>query len=340
MDSSMGNLGAKVSLNGYDINTAADRFLTYSSAFRSLKIFSATAVTGIAPPNSTGTFTADAGTNVLTSAGHGLNNGDQLNFTTTGTLPGGLEAYDYNYPWGGEIYYVINKTTNTFQVSLTQGGSAIDITSAGSGTHDWFFDTIKIIVNHNLGYLAPVIWIYNGSTTIGTTKSYFMSDAAFLPLQIRQYTDRTEVYQGVDIDGGATSPGATLYFSVYQFIDSFDEYTSDTITSGTTVSTESQDYGIRVSKDGFDVKTCADTDLILSSSFLTSIIQKKGTDTTESVAHGLGYVPSYLGYIKPNGEPFLSSARDQVSVDTSNLYGAILTPGDVFYYVIFKAKSV
>lgn len=336
----MGNLGAKVALNSYDVNTAADRFLTYSSAFRSLKIFSATAVTGTAPTNNTASFTADAGTNYLTSASHGLSNGDQLNFLTDGTLPGGLETFDYNYPWGGELYYVINKTTNTFQVSLTQGGSAVDITSAGSGTHDWYNDTVKIVVQHNFGYLAPAIWVYNGSTTIGTTKSYFMSDAAFLPLQTRQYTDRTEVYQGATIDGGATNPGATLYFTCYQFLDTFDEYTSDTITSGTTTSAESQDYGIKVSKDTFDVKTCASTDLVLSSSFLTSIIQKKGTDTTESISHGLGYIPSYLGYIKPNGESFLASARDQVSVSTTELSGAIITLGDVFYYVIFKAKSI
>lgn len=73
------------------------------------------------------TFTVDASTNFATSTAHGYNNGDVIYVRSTTTLPGGLSAI---YP-----YYVINKTTNTFQLSLEENGAIVDITSTGSGTH-------------------------------------------------------------------------------------------------------------------------------------------------------------------------------------------------------------
>lgn len=75
-------------------------------------------------------FTADAGTDVLTSAGHGLTNGDVLRLTNSGgALPSGLTA--------GADYYVINAATDTLKVSTTAGGAAVDIADTGSGTHTW-----------------------------------------------------------------------------------------------------------------------------------------------------------------------------------------------------------
>lgn len=73
-------------------------------------------------------FTA-AVSDTITSAGHGLSNGDVLLLTSTDTLPAGLSV---NTP-----YYVISATTNTFELSATSGGSAVDITDTGTGTHSW-----------------------------------------------------------------------------------------------------------------------------------------------------------------------------------------------------------
>ena len=335
--------GAAVAQKGYDVKTCADRFLVYSSAFRTLKVFSVSSVTGTAPSNNSADFTANSGTDVITSAAHGLVNGDQVNFLSDGTLPGGLEAFEYNYPWTGEVYYVINKTTNTFQVSLTPGGSAINITSAGSGIHTWYNDTIKITVTHSLGYYAPAIWVYNGSTTLGVASSYLNSDAAYLPLLTKQYTDKTEVYLGPMIDGGSTNPGDTVYFTVYQFLDTFDAYTASVIASGTTLGASSNDYGFRISKPGFDVKTCANVDCIISSSFFTNIVHKKGTATGTvdpiQITHSLGYIPSFLAFLKPVGKSFLGSTNNLISVTTTTL-DSYPDPDDVLYYVIFKAKSI
>ena len=338
----MADYGAAVSQKGYDVKTCADRFLVYSSAFPILKIFSVVAITGVVPDGASADFTANAGTDYLTSAAHGLANGDQLNFLTSGTIPGGLTILEYNYPHGGHLYYVINKTANTFQVSLTLGGSAVDITSAGAGTHTWYRDTTKIISTHDLGYLAPVIISYNGSTSIGVANSYFMSDSVYLQLWIRQYDDRTEIYI-FNPDNGTTTPGATVYFTIYQFLDSFDTIAANTINAGTTLGLSSQDYGFRISKPGYDVKTCTDEQCVLSSSFFTNIIHMKGavagTADPIVVTHGLGYIPSFLSYLKPTGKTFYTLANEFISVNTNTL-DSYPNEGDVLYYVIFKSKSI
>lgn len=80
---------------------------------------------GFNPALPTPTF--DDTTDVITSTAHGLENGMVIHFTVTGgSLPTNISA--------NTKYYVINKTTNTFQISATRGGSAIDFTGTGSGT--------------------------------------------------------------------------------------------------------------------------------------------------------------------------------------------------------------
>lgn len=70
----------------------------------------------------------DTSGNTLTSNNHGLNNG-AIVYTIGASLPAPLVQ--------GTPYYIVNKTSNTFQLSLTLGGAAIDITSAGSGSIQW-----------------------------------------------------------------------------------------------------------------------------------------------------------------------------------------------------------
>lgn len=68
---------------------------------------------------STDTFTANAI--------HGLGVGDRIAFSSSNTLPGGLSA--------NTSYFVISSglTTTAFKVSATSGGSAVDITTSGTG---------------------------------------------------------------------------------------------------------------------------------------------------------------------------------------------------------------
>jgi hypothetical protein len=64
---------------------------------------------------------------VVTCTTHGLVDNQKLVFQTTGALPLPLIA--------GNYYYVNAIDADTFNVTLTAGGSTIDTTDAGSGTH-------------------------------------------------------------------------------------------------------------------------------------------------------------------------------------------------------------
>ena len=78
---------------------------------------------------SNATFTA-ATSDVITSSAHGMSNGDVITVASSTTLPAGLSASTY--------YFIISADTNTFKVSTTPGGSAVDITDTGTGTHTWY----------------------------------------------------------------------------------------------------------------------------------------------------------------------------------------------------------
>jgi hypothetical protein len=77
------------------------------------------------------TSISNASPAVFTKSGHGLAAGDKIKLTTTGALPTGLSA--------GTVYYVISTglTSSTFRVSTTSGGSSVNTSSAGSGTHSF-----------------------------------------------------------------------------------------------------------------------------------------------------------------------------------------------------------
>ena len=95
-----------------------------------------------------GTVTADASTDKLALSGHGMVNGTRVRFSTTDTLPAGLGAGDY---------YVRDTATNDFKVEATVGGGAVNITSAGTGTH-----TVKMMDRRYVEYLDK---FYDSSET-------------------------------------------------------------------------------------------------------------------------------------------------------------------------------
>lgn len=69
-------------------------------------------------------FQIDVTNNLVRSTAHGLSNGQKVVFFNS-TVPAPLVE--------GTVYFVINSTTDTFQVSATSGGSLIVLTSTGSG---------------------------------------------------------------------------------------------------------------------------------------------------------------------------------------------------------------
>jgi len=82
-------------------------------------------------------FTA-ATTDIITSNAHGLVNGNMVVLSTTDTLPAGLAV--------STVYYVIEKTTNTFKLAKTPEGPAVDITDTGTGTHTFTMHDIGVNV--------------------------------------------------------------------------------------------------------------------------------------------------------------------------------------------------
>jgi len=67
----------------------------------------------------------DVTNDTITSNGHGLANDQRVFVTAVNAepLPTGLAA--------GTLYYVINATTDTFKLSTTSGGSAVNLTAVG-----------------------------------------------------------------------------------------------------------------------------------------------------------------------------------------------------------------
>jgi hypothetical protein len=77
-------------------------------------------------PNPTVTISI-AAPGVVSLAGHNLPAAANVKFGTDGALPTGLVA--------GTTYYVVNPSTDSFQVAATVGGTAITTTGTQSGTH-------------------------------------------------------------------------------------------------------------------------------------------------------------------------------------------------------------
>lgn len=71
----------------------------------------------------------NSGTEEIGADVTGYVNGTPIRFISTGTLPGGL--------LGDTTYYVVQAAAGTIKVSLTPGGSPVDITSTGTGTNSF-----------------------------------------------------------------------------------------------------------------------------------------------------------------------------------------------------------
>jgi hypothetical protein len=137
---------------------------------------------------------------VFTKNGHALVDNDAIVLSTSGTLPTGLTV--------GTVYYVINDETNTFNVSLTPGGAAVNTTGAGSGTHSmtYFYSDIPSTDNwqftqHGNRVIAVQANSAPQSYVLGTDAAF--SDLAGSPPNARYITT---VGQIVVLAGLVSSP--------------------------------------------------------------------------------------------------------------------------------------
>jgi hypothetical protein len=120
---------------------------------------------GVPTTTRSNTFT-DTG-DLVTHASHGLSNGTVVVFQSITTTTGASINVRY---------YVIGATTNTFQVSTTYGGSAVALTTDGTGTY-------KAIVPYDI-YLANKMTITPKSRSF----TYAGDDTEIDRTQILGYT--------------------------------------------------------------------------------------------------------------------------------------------------------
>jgi len=120
-------------------------------------------------------FTADASTDLLSCDDHGVEEGDQIEVASSTALPTGLSA--------STRYFAVNVTPNSFSLATRPGGAAIDITSAGSGTH-----TFWVVGSVQFDFLAANVdtaGIYYGFFTLTSSSEKLTVPHGNQPIEVR-----------------------------------------------------------------------------------------------------------------------------------------------------------
>lgn len=124
-------------------------------------------------------FTVVAATDVVTSGGRVFRDGERVRVSTTGALPGGL-AVDTDY-------YVVNADAAgaTFKLSATAGGSAIDLTSTGTGTH--YFGKVPSLAKAAVRLMTAHLYEMRKPTVEGLTVTDVPLGLESIVHQLRAY---------------------------------------------------------------------------------------------------------------------------------------------------------
>lgn len=97
-----------------------------------------------------------------------------------------------------------------------------------------------------------------------------------------------------------------------------------------------KDYGIKISKPGFDVKTANDKDLVFSSKFDTFKVAASGTGSFTAngalqiaeIAHSLGYTPAFFVFSEVHagfGEPTTGDFYMMPHSPPASIGGSLIT---------------
>lgn len=94
------------------------------------------------------------------------------------------------------------------------------------------------------------------------------------------------------------------------------------------------DYGIKISQEGFDVKTCEDKDLVMSSSFNMLKTHMVGSGTNTTVAHNLSYTPIIFSVNQSGNTAGIIGDDYLTTIDGTNItLGATYTTK---YYIFYQ----
>lgn len=269
----------------------------------------------------------DTGTEVVNCTAHGFVDGDEVRFY--GTTLGSLNQT--------ARFYVINKTTNDFQVSLTSGGSAVDITDAGSGTQQVSLDPISVydLINKT----EKAVTTTNSADYLVTTTPSTVLKAT----SIADYSFMLNNSVTVAMDSSVTTDTRN---KAYVYVKQGDYGTDYKITiDGTTYPHETPDGSVSTHRDQIDTEYIA-TQLVTAigspSGFTitrvgsTIEIHKGGSEFELTISDSLG--DGAMGAIKNDADAFTDlpiycrdGQRVQVKGDVENNLDD--------YYVKFTADA-
>ena len=146
---------ATITITGnYGADTAVSRTFTITNGSTTITtadtsgLVAGMQVTGTGSPLTTAVAVTfqDAG-DTVTLLSHGLENGDEVSFATVVTTTGIIL---------NTIYYVINKTTDTFQLATSVGGSPVALTTNGTGTMRHRTEIVSIVPNTSITMSRPM----------------------------------------------------------------------------------------------------------------------------------------------------------------------------------------
>lgn len=224
------------------------------------------------------------------------------------------------------------KTCTELQTAFTNNSNLLKVAFTGNGV---IGVTNKVTITHNLGYVPQfLVFGYDAST-----KQSIATGDAFGQLIAGSSTTQLIIY---GVNGRAYT-----YYIFYESIDGTSQ----------SIDMSSVDYGIKITKDGYDITSTDIDHQSLNSEKNCLKISKTGTYTTTSIdssphdvsiAHGLPYTPGFMFWFQINndGKYYFGTSSDKIywnNVDDTNIYftyDGISTGQSIkLYYILFVENA-
>lgn len=114
----------------------------------------------------------NTGTDTITITAHGFVNNQPVKFSSTGTLPSPLNSTDF--------FYIVGATANTFQLSTTEGGAVLNITTTGTGIHTIQHSEYQALIISRISY--PISSNSAASPTVITSTNHGLQNGRIVTI--------------------------------------------------------------------------------------------------------------------------------------------------------------